>query len=96
MVLRSHNQTLIFILNKKSSKSKRVMSILRPLVLSGMHHNIHFKASHEVGSSNSIADSVSRQNWSLFRQLAPWEEESPVPVPESFLTFISSVKLTDC
>lgn len=96
IVLRSDNQALIFILNKKSSKSKRVMHILRPLVLSGMLHNIHFKASHVVGSSNSISDSVSRQDWSLFRKLAPWADESPVPVPESFLTLISSVKLTDC
>ena len=33
IVLRSDNQALIFILNKKSSKSGRVMHILRPLVL---------------------------------------------------------------
>ena len=61
IVLRSDNQALIFILNKKSSKPRRVMHSLRPLVLKGMLHNIHFKASHVDGISNCIADSVSRQ-----------------------------------
>ena len=96
IVLRSDNQALIFILNKKSSKAGRVMHILRPLVLKGMLHNIHFKASHVDGISNCIADSVSRQKWSQFRRLAPWADDSPVPVPESFMTLISSVTLTDC
>ena len=96
IVLRSDNQALIYILNKKSSKSRRVMHILRPLVLTSMIRNIHFKASHVVASSNGIADSISRQDWSQFRRLAPWAGESPVPVPESFLTLISSVRLTDC
>lgn len=96
ILLRTDNKALVFILNKKSSKSKRIMQLLRPSVLQAMLHNIHFKARHVDGILNRLADSVSRQKWSQFRQLAPWADESPVQVPDAFLRLISSVKLTDC
>ena len=52
------------------------MHILRPLVLKGMFHNIHFKASHVDGISNCFADSVFRQEWSQFRRLARLADDS--------------------
>ena len=48
-MLRSDNQALIYILNNKSSRSERVMHMMRPLVRQAMLHNIHFKASHVDG-----------------------------------------------
>ncbi|KAJ8297896.1 hypothetical protein KUTeg_024427 [Tegillarca granosa] len=40
------NLALVSILNKKSSKSKRVMQLLRPLVLQSMLYNVQFRSVH--------------------------------------------------
>jgi hypothetical protein len=46
--------------NLKSSKSSRVMSLLRPLVLITINNNIQLKCCHIQGSRNDIGDSISR------------------------------------
>ncbi|CAC5421755.1 unnamed protein product [Mytilus coruscus] len=48
ILFRTDNIALFDILNKRTSKSKRVMSIIRPFVLRTMHYNIQFKAKHIV------------------------------------------------
>ena len=55
------NDSLVHKLNKQSSRSDRVMSFLRPLVLSALQNNIQFKAKHVSGSDNNIADAISRK-----------------------------------
>ncbi|VDI41059.1 Hypothetical predicted protein [Mytilus galloprovincialis] len=56
ILFRTDNIALVDILNKRTSKSKRVMSIIRPFVLRSMNYNIQFKAKHIVGAKNNIAD----------------------------------------
>lgn len=56
------NKALVAIINKKSSKSKRVMQLVRPLVIHTMLHDMQVKASHTEGCDNGIADSISRQD----------------------------------
>lgn len=51
---------LVDILNVKSSKSQRVMSPVRPVVLLCMKNNIKIKTSRIQCYQNSIADSISR------------------------------------
>jgi hypothetical protein len=46
------NQSVVHIINKKSSKSVRVMSLVRHLVLSTLQYNIMIKALHISGISN--------------------------------------------
>lgn len=46
IVFRVDNEALVAILNKKSSKSKRVMGLIRTLVLQSMLSAIQFKACH--------------------------------------------------
>ena len=53
------NQSVVHIINKKSSKSVRVMSLVRHLVLSTLQYNIMTKALHISGISNKIADALS-------------------------------------
>ena len=55
------NKALVYILNKRSSKSRRVMGLIRPLVLYTMLYNMQFKAIHIEGRINCIADAISRK-----------------------------------
>ncbi|KAJ8310238.1 hypothetical protein KUTeg_012103 [Tegillarca granosa] len=45
-ILHTDNLALVSLLNKNSSKSKRVMQFIRPLVLQSMIYNIQFKPVH--------------------------------------------------
>ncbi|CAG2234123.1 unnamed protein product [Mytilus edulis] len=71
------NQSVVTILNKKSSKSARVMILVRKLVFISLKHNILIKAQHISGSRNVITDALSRCHWQLFRQLAPQADKEP-------------------
>jgi hypothetical protein len=55
------NKKIIF-----TSKSVRVMSLVRHLVLSTLQYNIMIKALHISGISNKIADSLSRCDFAAF------------------------------
>ena len=89
------NIALVSIINKRTSRSKRVMSLIRPLVLYTMEHNIQFKAKHIEGLHNEIADSLSRFQLQRFRELVPEAELFPEAVPAKFMDMISDLKLTD-
>jgi len=96
IVLNTDNHGLVYILNKKSSKSLRVMALLRPLVLLLMQYNIQIQAVHILGCKNTITDSLSRHQWARFRRLAPEADAEPAVVPELFLRLLSTVKPSDC
>ncbi len=96
IVMNIDNLGLVHILNSQTSKSKAVMALMMPFVLLVMQNNVVFRASHISGLSNGISDSISRQDWSRFRRLAPDAREKPREVPAEFLETISSVKLIDC
>lgn len=51
-----HNEALVTILNKISPKSKRVMSLICPLVLQSMLSGIQLKACHLLGVQKEVAD----------------------------------------
>lgn len=92
ILFHTDNKALVSILNKKSSKSLRVMELVRPLVLHSMVNNIYFKACHIAGYNNAIADSISRKQWTRFRALAPESSLHPIPIPEDFIGMISQLK----
>ncbi|KAK3104130.1 hypothetical protein FSP39_024643 [Pinctada imbricata] len=92
IVLHTDNKGLIPILNRKTSKSKRVMGLVRPLVLCSMLCGIYFKAIHIEGKSNIVADALSRQQMDRFRMSLPNADESPAPIPESFLQTLSKIE----
>ncbi|CAG2246210.1 unnamed protein product [Mytilus edulis] len=75
------NEGAVHIINKKSSKSSDVMILVRRLVLETLHHNILIKADHVPGKVNTIADAISRCQWSRFRNLAPNASLTPTPIP---------------
>ena len=79
------NKAVVTIVNKKSSKSPRVMNLVRKLVLITLKYNILLKAQHISGSLNKIADSLSRCNWQLFRELAPEADKHHTIIPSHLL-----------
>ena len=62
------NEALVAILNKQTSRSKRLMQLVRPFVLACMSDNITFKAIHIGSKQNSVADAISRRQWERFRR----------------------------
>lgn len=96
IILHVDNKALVHILNSKTSKSRRVMHILRPLVLKAMVYNIQFKAMHITSNKNCIADAISRQQWPRFRRMSPEALQEPEKVPQSFLQVISNLNPTSC
>ena len=55
ILFRIDNLALVNIVNKRTSKSKRVMSLVRPIVLYTMRYGIQFKTKHIEGTNNQIA-----------------------------------------
>lgn len=86
------NQSLVSILNKKSSKSKLVMQLLRPLILICMRFSIQYKAVHVEGISNVKADSLSRRQWQRFREVAPEASTAGEPIPDMFHHWLFNLK----
>ena len=78
------NSAVVSILNSKTSKSERVMSIVRTIVLWTLKYNFQFKAIHLSSVTNIIADSLSRGQLEKFKKAAPAAEVEPTPVPQEF------------
>ena len=95
ILFRIDNLALVNIVNKRTSKSKRVMSLIRPIVLYTMRYGIQFKTKHIEDTTNQIADSLSRFQDERFRTLVPDVEVEPEAIPSQFIKLISNMKLTD-
>ena len=61
VVFHCDNQAIVAVINKQTSKSKPIMSIIRPFVLILLKNDIHFSALHIPGVDNTICDFLSRQ-----------------------------------
>lgn len=78
LLINTDNIALLDILNMKSSKSQRVMSLVRPVVFLCMKKKpIKIKTSRIQGYQNSIADSISRFQLERFRSLALCRQTRP-------------------
>lgn len=82
------NQALVSIVNKRTSKDKQIMKLIRSLVLLTMENNIQFKAFFIEGTKNEIADAISRFQMERFKALAPSAHPVPERIPAEFTTLI--------
>lgn len=84
-----HNDSQALILNRQTSKSQRVMLLLRPFIINCMLNSICFSAVHIPTPTNhdAIADSIFRKQWQLFRQTEPQHRPNHCrsPDPSSIL-----------
>ena len=85
ILFRSDNQAVVAILNSRSSRDPVLMHLVRNLLMSAARFNFTFKAEHLPGKQNGITDALSRFHWQDFRQLAPYAQPSPVPIPMELL-----------
>lgn len=76
------NLGVVQAVNSQTAGSPPVVTLLRHFVLRCLLLNSHCTAVHVPGVSNCIADSLSRQQWDRFRELAPEAEARGVPFPE--------------
>jgi hypothetical protein len=80
-LFRVDDMALLTIMNKRTSKSKSVMKLLRPLVMCTLRNNMHFKTVHLEGSINMIADALSHFQMSRFMEIAPNADQHPAQTP---------------
>ena len=80
------NESVVAIINSGHSKAPRVMDLVRFLVLISMKYNFLVRACHVPGTSNGIADALSRFQVQRFRELAPNADQSPCIIPPSLMT----------
>lgn len=74
------NIAVMYSINRKSSKDRYIMKLLRRLVVQAMKYNIVFESVHIPGFQNIIADKMSRFQVSDLKEVAPHLEEVPVDV----------------
>ena len=78
------NEAVVAILNKKSSQSSRVMTLVRYIVLLSLQYHFHIRAVHIPGKENNIADALSRRKMNKFFSLAPQASKDPTSIPQEF------------
>ena len=86
VILHTDNEALHYCINKQTSKEPLVMSLIRRLVIAGLQSNIQIRAEFVPGTSNSLADALSRLQVQRFQQLCPGSDAKPekvVPLPAS-------------
>jgi hypothetical protein len=92
ILLRIDIQALVAIVNNRTSKSKYIMQLVRPLVLLCMRSNIQVRAMHISGVQNEIADCLSLFQMDRFKKLAPMADQTPSDIPAEFWSMISKLK----
>ena len=73
------NAAVVLSINKQSSRNKLVMTILRPLILLLLKHNVTFFAKHIPGLSNVLCDRLSR--FQVTSELLHQQGMRPLPTP---------------
>ena len=76
------NMSVVHIWKKGSSACPHIMNLVRRIFFTAATHNFHVMVSHIEGTNNDIADSLSRQQITRFRQLAPSADQHPTTSPE--------------
>lgn len=91
----SDNMAVVEVINKRSSRDKRLMILLRRLVLVSLQCNIHFRAKHIPGKLNVTADKLSRFKFQEAFRESPYIQQQPTKFQRAFFTFnIFSTKTT--
>ena len=89
ILFRVDNFAVVHILNSMTSKSDRDMTILRVFTLQCLKLNIAVKAQYVSGCLNRVAYSLSRLQFQKFRELVPYAEPTPTPVPNHLWNIFS-------
>jgi len=75
------NESVVFILNSRTSRAPDVMHLQSLLLMAAAHHNFIFSDQHIAGSANKIPDASSHFHWEAFRHLTPQVDSQPTVIP---------------
>ena len=75
------NLSVVFCLNKQSSKDSVMMRLIRIIVLKSLQHNFCFRAKHIKTTENTVCDLLSRLQVQQAREAAPYLDPQPLPIP---------------
>ena len=81
MLFISDNLSIVFCINKQTSRDKLIMKLIRIIVLESLKHNFCFAAKHIASKQNAICDKLSRFQIAEAKAVAKHLQELPVPVP---------------
>lgn len=81
ILFKCDNQSVVCILNSLTSKSDKVMILVRLITLECLKCNMVIKGSHIEGKLNFLSDYISRSCFQKFHQLAPNADAQPEVVP---------------
>lgn len=86
VLFHTDNASVACAINKQSCRDPRTMSLLRRLVVASLTHNIIFRAKYIKGSTNVLADYLSRFQFQDALNMAPWLDRRPTPVPPNLMS----------
>ena len=81
LLLLTDNMALVHIINQCTSCDPKIMRLVRQLMVKAMQCNVLFRARHLPSKHNVLADALSRLQVLSFKQLAPWADRQPTPLP---------------
>lgn len=84
----SDNLSVVYCLNKQTSKDKIMMKLIRFIVLKALKYNFCFKSKHISSSTNIICDKLSRLQVKEALQLAPHLNKCPAAIPLSMTPWL--------
>ena len=82
---RCDNMAVVAIIRAGSSKHPLAMHLMRCLFFFTAYHQLYLAPEHLPGRLNTAADSLSRNDRTLFLQLLPEASPSPTPLPDVLL-----------
>ena len=82
------NEAVVHIINSGTSKNQRVMGLMRCLHFIVARFDLIISATHIAGSTNCLADALSRDNLSYFFINCPQAEHLPSPIPPMLLDLL--------
>ena len=79
------NESIVYVINKQTTKDPKLLRLLGALVLICLKNNILFRARHIRGTRNILADHLSRLQIERFKALAPGMYPVPTLLPTHLL-----------
>ena len=85
----SDNESVVHVLNSRTSKAPDIMHLLCSLLVAATKHNFRFVCRHTADTDNKVADALSRFQWQTFRRLAPQADTHPMAIPPKVWHFLT-------
>ena len=90
MLVHCDNMAVVQVITTQSSKDRTLMHLLRCIQFFCAVGDFKLRAAHIPGSTNTPADTVSRNHLQFFFNAPPQAHKHPTPIPAPLWSFLSS------